>query len=295
MHTAIDNPANAYFGEWAASVSLLKDYVRDDRMNFDGERRQSGVLGVVGSSPGFGLFVGRRLPSQESALDGRVDVQETHAGAALPIGDRFTLGGALISARADWIGFGEAASHASAWSFAFGARMKASDALLLGVSYRPRISLQRPNHSDYRSLVEIPSRLLIGATFLTGTSFRFHVTTSIFGRDDDTVALNDPGRPAGRAISLQPRFGVEYMAYKNDPIQLDLYAGTYFEPGRIQGLSTRTHFTAGAGLKFLSGRASLAVDRASGYANTTAAVGIDVLDLIVKAGIIRDPKSAGQE
>jgi hypothetical protein len=146
--------------------------------------------------------------------------------------------------------------------------------------------IQGPGGNAYWSLVEIPSRFSASATWLTNTPFKVHFGFSAFGAQDESVALADPNRPTARVFSIQPRLGIEYTVFKNDLTQFDLYAGSYWEPARIEGLSTRTHFTGGAGLKVWAGRASIAFDRAEGYSNFIAGIGIDVLDLAVKIKLI---------
>lgn len=294
VHTAIENPANANFSEWAASLSLLNDYVRDDRMNFDGRRRRGVGTGVVASSPRFGIFLGHRLPSQESSPEGTVEVQETHLGAAYGFGDRFSFGVAAVAARADWKGFEKPTTHASAWSAAFGGRFRLDERWMLGVAYRPGIPIQDPDDSSYRSRVEVPSRLVTAVTFAPDSPFKFHFGLSVYGSQKETVELADPSLATARVLSFQPRLGIEYAAYRKDHVHLDLYAGAYFEPARIDGLSTRTHLTGGASLKAWAGRASVAFDRASGYSNFIAGIGIDLLDLAVQVKLIPLPKSGGK-
>jgi hypothetical protein len=260
-------------------------------MNFDGENRRGKGLGIAASTPDFGIFVGHRLPSQESSPLGNVEVQETHAGIGFAVGPNLSFGIAAITARADWEGFGTHGTHASAWSLSFGARARLSKRWVLGVSARPSMPIQSPGGTNYWSLVEIPSRLSASATWLTNTPFKIHFGFSGFGAQDETVALAEPTRPTARVFSIQPRLGIEYTAYKDDLTQFDLYAGSYWEPARIEGLSTRTHFTGGAGLKVWAGRASIAFDRAEGYSNFIAGIGVDVLDLAVKIKLIPIPDS----
>jgi hypothetical protein len=260
-------------------------------MNFDGVNRRGKGLGIAASTPDFGIFVGHRMPSQESSSLGNVEVQETHAGLGVAIGPNLSLGIAAITARADWEGFGAPGTHASAWSLSFGARARLSKRWVLGVSARPSMPIQLPAGSSYWSLVEIPSRLSASATWLTNTPFKVHFGFSAFGAQNNAVALADPNRPTARVLSVQPRLGVEYTAYKNDLTQFDLYIGSYWEPARIEGLSARMHFTGGAGLKIWAGRASIAFDRAEGYSNFIAGIGIDVLDLAVKIKLIPIPES----
>lgn len=291
VHTAMENPANAYFEEWVATLALLNSKVRDNRMNGDGVYRRSEGIGLAASSPRFGLFVGHRTPSQEFSLAGRVEVQETHLGGAFPIGN-LTVGAAVISARTDWTGFNQPQIHESAWSVSFGTRYRFSDRVQLGLSVRPSVPIQRRGDTSYRGLLEIPARIMLGGSIFITPEFQLHSAITIFGQQDDTVSLADPNRPAARSISTQPRLGLEYKIYEKGIVSLSSYAGTYLEPGRLDGVSTRFHYTGGAGLKVWAGRAAFAFDRASGYKNVIATVGIDVLDLLVKVKVIPVPESA---
>jgi len=292
VHTAMENPANAYFEKWSATLGLLNSEIRDNRMNGqDGINRRAEGMGIAASSPRFGLFVGHRMPSQESSSQGKVEVQETHVGGGLPINEQLAVGAALIAARTDWQGFGQPNDHAAIWSVSFGARYRLSDRVQLGGSFRPSMPIQHQNDNSYRGLMEIPMRLMLGASYCFSEKLKLHSSLVLFGKQDDTVSLADPNRPAARTVSFQPRLGIEYEVFQEGITSLGAYAGTYLEPARIEGLSTRFHYTGGLGLKVWAGRASLAFDRANGYKNVIATIGIDILDLLVKVKVIPVPEN----
>ncbi|RYZ89970.1 MAG: hypothetical protein EOP04_05365 [Proteobacteria bacterium] len=293
VHVSMENPANAFFDAWAASMALLNGKVRDNRMNGDGIYRRSEGSGLVASSRAFGLFVAHRLPSQEAARLGKTELQETHIGGGFPIG-RLVIGGALIFARADWQGFGLPNDKATNWSANFGLRYVFSENFRVGLAGRPTLPIQRKAHSDYKSIVEMPAHIMLGASYFVNRRTAAHFTLMVFGQQTDTVTLEDPTRPSARAVAFQPRLGGEYEVYQKGITTFSVYAGTYLEPARVEGMRSRFHRTGGAGLKVWAGRASFAIDRASGYKNMIATVGVDILDLLVKIKVIPVPTEPEQ-
>ena len=87
-------------------------------------------------------------------------------------------------------------------------------------------------------------------------------------------------QPSGRGISTSVRLGAEYEWL---PGRLRVRGGTYYEPGRIPGVSGRMHATLGADLRFYSfcflgdryrARFSLTADIAERYGNTGVSIGL---------------------
>ncbi len=279
IHSAMDNPANSTVEKWAISLSLQNDRVRDHRMNSDGEYRRGEGKGILLSSPRFGLFLGHRLPSQETDGSTVVEVQETHLGSAYRFTDHIAIGVSVISARADWHTVTD--SHASAWTAAVGGTY-IHDRTRYAISFRPSMPITGDNQPDALKVVEIPWRLSFGVSHALSSDFFIHGALVTFGQQKGARQIAAPKAPAGDSYSLQPRLGVEYRLLEKDPWGLSFFGGTYVEPGRLQGYNARVHTTGGISFGFLSGRASIGVDRAPGYKNVLTYIGIDVLDALVR-------------
>lgn len=279
IYSAMDNPANTSVEKWAISLALQSGRVRDSRMNSDGEFRRGEGQGILASSPRFGLFMGHRVPSEETGGSTTVEVKETHYGVAYRLNDHLSVGLSMINARGNW--YSPSPSHAATWNMGAGATYT-QDRIRYALAFRPSMPITNSSQPEPIRVVEIPWRLSAGISYSALSDLLLHFTLVTYGGQKDARQMAPPYAEAANSASLQPRLGVEYRMVEKSPWALSFFGGSYIEPGRMQGYNARVHTTGGVALGFLSARASVAIDRAPQYKNVLAYIGIDVLDALVR-------------
>jgi hypothetical protein len=145
--------------------------------------------------------------------------------------------------------------------------IEAPGRLILGGAYRlaptPWNQQVAQRFRDERALI------VAGDLFVTGSTKRGHGLEA-FGANEL--------QPSGRQVTVSPRLGAELEGL---PGRLRVRAGTYWEPGRFEGVRGRIHGTFGADVRALEfrlwglrrGRVGTTIDLARRYRNVGLSIG----------------------
>jgi hypothetical protein len=266
-------------GEWAVALTVIAQTAPVDGSApaLDAETAR-GKLVVARFFPGADLAVGLGIQTVRFALSPR-DVGQP---------DLFAMTGAGGVVGATWLPRGQSYRLAAA-----------VESQIVGNQIDPG-SRCDPLDCDGYILpreIESPGRAILGATYRwartawnqqVAAKFRDErsVTVSadlvIAGSSSDGHGLEAFGmqqlQRAGRNVTFSPRIGSEIEAL---PGRLRLRAGTYWEPGRFEGVGGRLHATLGIELRALEislwgprrGRLGATIDVASRYRNLGLSLG----------------------
>ncbi len=126
----------------------------------------------------------------------------------------------------------------------------------------------------------------IGIGFIPNRIFRADFTLHLAGATPTSALLSDESRSVGEVTTIEPRLGAAYILGDFKSMRATAFGGTYLEPARIEGTSSRLHGTGGAELKWSFMNFGVGFDLATGYRNLLATVGVDPIVVMKKLNLI---------
>jgi hypothetical protein len=126
----------------------------------------------------------------------------------------------------------------------------------------------------------------IGLGFIPNRIFRADFTLHFAGATPTSALLSDETRSVGESTTLEPRLGAAYIFGDFKSMRATAFGGSYLEPVRIEGTSTRLHGTGGVELKWSFLNFGLGFDVATGYRNLLATFGVDPIVVMKKLDLI---------
>jgi hypothetical protein len=256
--------ADAWF-DWDASVSSFAVGGKD----FDNNGSASTAYSkhVVSQAGGFlqfgrwsgGLFtLSQQYDAETQGVPRRFQFNETHLAAGWRSGDsRVAWGGGFRIAefKVTPRGGSQKLLHLSGSGAELGVVWSPEHVpLSFGAAYQGKIKDDPENPPPAVGSLVTPTGVRLPTTFSMGTAYKgaaprpFTVAADvkILGRvkraNGIESFLEQRQQRSGRRASVSPRLGGESEVM---PFRLRLRAGVYFEPSRFQGVSGRTHGTAG--------------------------------------------------
>ncbi len=120
----------------------------------------------------------------------------------------------------------------------------------------------------------------LGIGWLQNRFLRADFSLSIIGGSRGAALLGNNSAVFSSAVTVQPHLGVGYSFLDFKQLKANVFVGGYYEPSRVEGLSSRTHATAGMEISMWGGQLGAAIDRSSNYTNFILGIGVDVIDLM---------------
>ena len=307
---ATDNPAGLAMTMNTGDFNLTTNWVRDSAVQQWGNPVQSSNFGVALSPYPWGFSLGYSTPFSEgqfyrtaagtTALM-ELEIQEYRAAFARVFSDnRLAVGVSL--------GFGRATARFSpendlfvwqnsAYSFtpSLGAMYKLPNRVLLGISYRfpvrydGTIGAKTPGLGDFFQPFITPGRLGLGAGWIPNRFFRMDFSVFVIGSTPEAGFLSNQLRTVGSSITLQPRIGAAYDFLEFNEFRATAFAGSYYEPARIQDAPNRIHVTMGIETKPWIFTVGTGADFAWHYRNFLVTAGLDLIRTMQKLELVPVP------
>ncbi len=194
-------------------------------------------------------------------------------------------------------------TNASTLGAVLGTSIQITHHLLLGVSYRFPMHYSMntqdnptPSLPDLLQSIDSAQRAGFGLGWMPNRFFKADFSIFVVGRTDQVALLKDDSLKVGQSVSVQPRLGVAYTFLDYPELTSSIYAGTYFEPARIQDTPDRLHGTMGFNLNPWILTFGMGFDLSYKYHNYLFGIGIDVIRTMEKLDLIPKlprPRPAG--
>jgi len=122
-----------------------------------------------------------------------------------------------------------------------------------------------------------PWILGMGVGWIPNVNFRSGFSALLVGRTPQAALVSDQNRIVGEKMTVQPRIGIDYRWIDLSWLEGRLSAGSYYEMSRIADTNSRVHGTIGFEINPSIFNLGVALDRAPGYVNSTAGIGVDMV------------------
>ncbi len=309
---SIDNPAGLAMTMEGIGLQISGNQIQDGYLQEFDQSFRSRQIGGTGSAYPWGFSLGWFTPHQESqnySIGGGPPVfLETVtrlfavSAARVFANNRFSVGASLIFGQGE-----ETVGTSTVSSFALGGNIGAmyrfDSKWLLGASYGTSMHYAGDtnlNPSDgpaaFYQPIESPWRATVGAGYIPNRFFRFGFGFYGVGPIQDAALLSNQNTSVGKHFTLSPRMGTDYLLTEFKEFRARAGLGTYFETSRIEGTPNRLHATGGVDFKVWIFDLGWGIDYARDYRNYITSLGVDVIKLMRKTGLIppdAGPPSAG--
>ncbi len=269
-----ENPAGLALTLDQPGIHVTRGWLTSPTLFGDGVRLDSTKSQLGGTYKGWGFAFG----SNSRQVDGNNDLRLQHnswvLGTARSFLDRkLSLG---IQAMTHTAILTEENVHHGGESIGFGvgAIYRFPYRILLGGSFLSGTSVSL---EDIKNPVKIPWNAGLGLAFVPNHAFRVSVSLLTTAATPNSRLLLDESRSLGEDLTLQPRLGFSYRALDQERLKVTLTAGSYYDPARIEGVSSRFHATAGVSVAAWIFSLGVGVDTASGYLNRNVSAGLNLV------------------
>ncbi len=313
------NPAGLAMTLGGCGVQVNGNHLHDGELQDFNETLTTHNFGAVANPYPYGFSLGYwsptsegqryLLPSSGEEVLADVSVKEFRATVSRVFWDnRLSLGAGMILAQAiKSLSLSARNQNFTDHSFAVGANIGALLQLerrwLLGLSYTLPMTFTAtsgevitPGIAQFFQTVRSPEVLGLGTAWIPSRIFKFGFSVLVIGRTPGTALLSDESKTVGRKVTFQPRLGMEYRLLDYKDLESFVTAGTYYEPTRIEGSRSRTHFTGGFEINPWILNFGWGLDRADRFTNYIFSAGIDVIRLLRKIDVVpaeKRPEYAG--
>lgn len=148
------------------------------------------------------------------------------------------------------------------------------------MNYAANLSQASTSVTDFFQAAYSPLRSSLGVGWLPNRLFHAGVALDIIGATPNASLMSNQSILIGNAASTIPKVGVTYSIAEYWGFKARISVGSYLEASRIQGQSTRAHFTTSIQLNPWIFYVGTGGDWASGYSNIIYATGIDTMKVL---------------
>ncbi len=308
-----DNPAGLAMTVPGLSAGYSTNQIEDQHLTGGSSKLTSDGLGLVTPIYPWGISIGTWTPYQEGQtfrVSGgelalyQVEIDELQLGLARTLlQHRLGLGVNLRFAQANRVLVSSTSRKIYSYSnkaiaVDLGTMVQLPHRLLIGASlssgqtFSADLATSRESDSAVGNVyqaVETPLIFQTGLGWIPNRYFQLGTSFKIIGTTQNARLLKDQTLSVGKSTTVQPHFGGSYNWIDLKDLRSTLSTGFYIEPARIENSITRIHWTIGVDFEPWIFTFSWGVDVAHDYNNTLYAGGINLLRLFEKLELVPQP------
>jgi len=299
------NPAGFAMVTASISAQIVSNTINDQHIQTSQNKYDSNQWGLgVNPSPwGFGILYyspttengNYQSPTTHQNLDTTISLREVRfAVAHAYFENKLSLGMSLGVAKAVRE-LGPYAYNSIDVDVEVGALYRLQNHLILGASFIPQNTINassdvyaQTDMPGFNQAIISPAQTTLGLGWEPNRFFKAGFSLTYISSIRNTALLADQNKVVGDTAVFEPRLGGNYVFAEYKYLKMEYALGTYFEPSRISGESSRMHGTMGFEVEPWFMNLGFGVDVANDYKNVLIAVSVDivraarVLDIIPK-------------
>jgi len=278
------NPSGYAMVASSIGIQIISNTVDDGHFQNGENKYSSNQWGLsVNPSPwGFGIL--HYTPSNEQFSDAKISVEEYRLAVAHTfLDDRLSLGISFGFAEGERQ-IGSLSYQSSGVDFEIGALYALPKHVMLGASFIPNNTIRAvggapssPELPGFNQSIIAPSQTTLGVAWVPNRFFKAAFSLTYIDPIENVALLADESKIVGAFGVLEPRLGSSYILADFKNLKMECAVGTYFEPARIDGESSRLHATFGLDVNPWIINTGVGFDLAQNYQNVMFTIEVDII------------------